>query len=78
MTVTLNRNKSGCLDKPLGHYLRQVVLPALAPVDHEVGQPLFPLLHFLFAKGLDKHMKLMRPQLSNYWLNHSQTFSLCK
>lgn len=38
-------------------YLRQVVLPALAPVDHEVGQPLFPLIHFLLAKGLGQKKK---------------------
>lgn len=32
------------------------MLPALTPVDHEVGQPLFTLLHLLFAKGLDSQI----------------------
>ena len=41
----------------LGRYLRQVVLSALAPVVHEIGQPFFPLIHFLFAKGLKKRGK---------------------
>lgn len=30
------------------------MLPALTPVGHEVGQPLFTLVHLLFAKGLKK------------------------
>ena len=34
--------------------LWQVVLLALAPVNHELGEPLFPLFHFLPAKGLAK------------------------
>lgn len=38
-------------------YLRQVVLPALASVGHEIRQPLFALFHFLLAKGLAKKIK---------------------
>lgn len=33
--------------------LRQVMLTALPPVDHEAGQPLFSLVHFLLTKGLE-------------------------
>lgn len=50
-------------------YLWQVVLPALAPVGHEVGQPLFPLFHFLFTKGLNKNTKSIR-----YW--HFRQFEM--
>lgn len=44
-------------------YLRQVVSPALAPVHHEGGQPLFPLIHFLLAKGLSKTKKRHKNQM---------------
>lgn len=36
----------------MGLYLWKVVLLALAPVIHEVGEPFFPLIHLLLAKGL--------------------------
>lgn len=45
-----NKEQEAC--DLLGHYLWQVVLPALAPVHHEGCQPLFSLVYFLFAKGL--------------------------
>lgn len=48
------------------HHLRQVVLPALAPVDHEVGQPLFTLIHLLFAEGLRSQIPHDHLQVSHW------------
>lgn len=55
--VIFNRLKSNEAPKVhqwLRHYLRQVVLPTLASVQHELCQPFFSLIHFLLAKGLGK------------------------
>ncbi len=40
------------------------MLPALAPVYHEVGEPLLPLFHFLLAKGLKQTKNKVKRQES--------------